>query len=69
MGENNDEKRFEELKRELFMRGKDCIEEFLGFSDDISGLSKDEVENLMDETYAQMPGDVLQEFYEQFNIK
>lgn len=67
--EIDDERKYEELKRELFMWGNDRIEEFLGYSEDVAGLSKDEIENLMDETYAQMPDDVLMEFYEKYNIK
>lgn len=66
---DNDERKYEELKRELFIWGNDYIEEFLGYSDDVYGLSKDEIENLMDEAYAQMPDDVLEEFFEKFNIK
>ena len=65
----DDERKFEELKRELFIWGNDYIEEFLGYSDDVYDLSKDEIENLMDETYVQMPDDVLEEFYEKFLIK
>lgn len=61
--------KYEQLKRELFMLGNSYIEEFLGFSDDITGLSKDAIEKLMDETYAQMPDDVLEEFYEKYLSK
>lgn len=68
---DNDERKYEELKRELFIWGNDYIEEFLGYPADLvlSDYSKDEIENLMDETYAQMPDDVLEEFFEKFNIK
>lgn len=66
---DNDERKYKELKRELFIWGNDYIEEFLGYSDDVDRLSKDEIENLMDEAYAQMPDDVLEEFFEKFNIK
>lgn len=66
---DNDERKYNELKRELFIWGDDYIEEFLGYSDDVDRLSKDEIENLMDETYAQMPDDVLEEFFLKFNIK
>ena len=65
----SDEQKYEELRKELIMRGNDCVQEFLGFSDDISGLSKDEIENLMDDTYEQMPDDVLEEMYEKFIIR
>ena len=61
--------KYEQLKRELFMLGNSYIEEFLGFSFDITGLSKDAIEKLMDETYAQMPDDVLEEFYEKYLSK
>ncbi len=63
------DEKYEQLKRELFMLGNSYIEEFLGFSDDITGLSKDAIEKLMDETYAQMPDDVLEEFYEKYLSK
>ena len=66
---DNDERKYNELKRELFIWGDDYIEEFLGYSDDVDRLSKDEIENLMDETYAEMPDDVLEEFFLKFNIK
>lgn len=66
--DDDDERKYEELKKELFMRGDDTIVGFLGYSDDITGLSKDAIENLMDETYAQMPDDVLVDFYEKYNI-
>lgn len=68
---DNDERKYEELKRELFIWGNDYIEEFLGYPEDLvlADYSKDEIENLMDETYAQMPDDVLEEFFEKFNIK
>ena len=68
---NNDERKYEKLKKELFICGNDYIEEFLGYPADLvlTDYSKDEIENLMDETYAQMPDDVLEEFFEKFNIK
>ncbi len=68
---DNDERKYEELKRELFMWGNDYIEEFLGYPADLvlADYSKDEIENLMDETYAQMTDDVLEEFFEKFNIR
>ncbi len=61
-------KRYEELKKALFMAGNDYIEEFLGFSDDVYDKNKDEIERLMDETYDQMPDDILEEFYQKYNI-
>lgn len=67
--EMDNEKRYEKLKRELFLQGYDAIEEFLGYSDCVAGLSKNGIENLMDQTYAQMPDDVLVEFYEKYNIE
>lgn len=62
------EDKYEKLKKQLFIWGKDRIEEFLGYSDNITGLSKDAIENLMDETYSQMPDDVLEEFYQKYLI-
>ena len=67
--EIDNEKRYEKLKRELFLQGYDAIEEFLGYSDRVTGLSKNGIENLIDQTYAQMPDDVLAEFYEKYNIE
>lgn len=67
--EMDNEKRYEKLKRELFLQGYDAIEEFLGYSDRVAGLSKNGIENLIDQTYAQMPDDVLAEFYEKYNIE
>lgn len=64
-----EERRYAELKKYLFSYGNDYIEEFLGYSDDVTGKSRKEIEELMDETYAQMPDDVLNEFYEKYNIK
>ena len=60
-------KRFEELKRELFNWGLDYIEEFLGFEAD--GYSSDELENLMDQAYENMSEDELEEFYAKFCIE
>ena len=48
------DKRFEELKRELFDWGYDYIEEFLGCEIDYD-WDKDTIDNLMDEVYQQMP--------------
>ena len=42
------DKRFEELKSELFSWGRDYIEEFLGFEYDFDG-DKDTIDNAMDE--------------------
>ena len=62
------DKRFEELKKELFNWGHDYIEEFLGFEID-SDLEKDTVDNLMDEAHENMTEEELEEFYEKFCIK
>lgn len=62
------DKRFEELKKALFDWGNDYIEEFLGYSEDVAGMEKDEIEDLMNETYDQMPEEELEEFYKKFLI-
>ena len=62
------DKRFEELKRELFNWGIDYIEEFLGFEIDYD-WEKDTIDNAMDEVYEQMPDDELEVFYEKFCIE
>ena len=58
-------KRFEELKRELFNWGYDYIEEFLGFEIN-HNWDKNTVENAMDEVYEQMPDDEFEAFYKKF---
>ena len=71
--EIDDEHKWEELKKAIFSFAAgghdDYIEEFLGYAEDISGLSSQEIEELMDETYSQMLDDVLEEFYEKYMIK
>lgn len=62
------DKRFEELKTELFCWGSDYIEEFLGFEIN-PGWEKDTIDNAMDDAYAQMSEEELELFYEKFNIK
>lgn len=62
------DKRFEELKRELFDWGTDYIEEFLGFEIDYD-WNEEIIENAMDEIYKQMPEEELEVFYEKFCIK
>lgn len=61
------DKRFEELKSELFNWGTDYIEEFLGFEID-SDWEKDTIDNAMNEVYEQMPEEELEVFYQKFNI-
>lgn len=63
------DKRFEELKKALFDWGNDYIEEFLGYSEDVAGMSRSEIEELMDDTYSQMPDEELEEFYQKFCIE
>ena len=60
------DRRFNELKRELFNWGLDYIEEFLGFEAD--GYSSDELENLMDQRYEDISEEELEEFYDKFMI-
>lgn len=61
------DKRFEELKSELFMWGQDRIEEFLGYEIN-PDWDKDTIDNAMDETYMQMPEEELEVFYQQYLI-
>lgn len=53
---------WETLKRELFMSGRDGLEDFLGFElqDD---YDKDTVENELEDIGAQMPDEIQVEFY------
>ena len=61
---NNDET-FEKLKRELFIRGQDAIEEFLGY--ELSGLEEDDtIENAMDNVYTQMSDNAFDKFVEKY---
>lgn len=59
--------RFEELKRELFMQGQDCIEDFLGYEIDWDE-DKDVIDRRMDEVYEQMPEEELDKFYAKHKI-
>ena len=61
------DKRFEELKSELFMWGQDHIEEFLGYEIN-SDWDKDTIDNALDKAYIQMPEEELEVFYQQYLI-
>jgi hypothetical protein len=63
-----EDKRFAELKKELFMDGPDAIANFLGF-DYNPEWDDDTIENAMDDAYAQMPDEELEEFYVEYNIQ
>lgn len=60
------DERFERLKSALFNWGLDYIEEFLGY--EVDGWDKDALDSMLDEAYAQMPEEILTEFYQKFNI-
>lgn len=61
------DKRFEDLKKAIFNMGHtDYIEEFLGHEISSTDYSKDELDNLMDEAYEQMPDEILNEFYAKY---
>lgn len=60
------DERFERLKSALFNWGLDYIEEFLGY--EVDGWDKDALDSVLDEAYAQMPEEILTEFYQKFNI-
>lgn len=62
------DERFEELKKALFDWGNDYIEEFLGYYEDVAGMKRDEIEDLMNEAYEQMSKDTLEKFYKKFLI-
>lgn len=57
--------RFAELKAKLFAWGHAAIEDFLNFEYDMS-LSKDAIENLMNQVFDQMPDDVFEQFYAKY---
>ena len=65
----DEENKFKELKKGLFMAGDAYIEEFLGFTEDIKGMTREEKEMLMNEAYAQMPDEELNEFYAKYNVR
>ena len=61
--------RFEDLKKAIFMMGHtDYIEEFLGYEINATDYSKDELDNLMDEAYQQMPDEELEVFYAKYCV-
>ena len=61
--------RYEKLKEILFDWGNDYIEEFLGYLVDITNdMSRSEIEELMDDVYDKISEEVLQEFYDKFEI-
>lgn len=62
------DERFEGLKKSLFDWGDDYIEEFLGYSEDVGEMGRDEIEDLMNEAYEQMPEEELEKFYKKFLI-
>ena len=63
------DKRFEDLKKAIFNMGHtDYIEEFLGYEINAADYSKDELDNLMDEAYQQIPEEILNEFYAKYCI-
>ena len=61
------DKRFEELKSELFNWGYDYIEEFLGYEIDYD-WEKDTLDKLMDEAYHEISKEELEIFYQKFLI-
>lgn len=63
------DKRFEELKKLLFNLGYAFIEEFIGYSISVYGMSKTKIEELINEAYKQMPEEELEMFYEKYSIK
>ena len=63
------DKRFEDLKKAIFNMGhSDYIEEFLGYEINATDYSKDELDNLMDEAYQQMPDEELEVFYAKYCV-
>ena len=63
------DKRFEDLKKAIFNMGHtDYIEEFLGYEISSTDYSKDELDNLMDEVYQQMPDEELEVFYTKYCV-
>jgi len=58
---------FDELKSKLFLAGNDAIEDFLNDSIE-SNDDKDTIAHRLDIAYAQMPEDVLNQYYEKYHI-
>jgi hypothetical protein len=66
--EDATDERFEALKDKLFAEGLDAISDFLGYECD-PDWDDDMVENAMDEAYAQIPDNELEEFYRAYHLK
>lgn len=60
--------KFRALKDTLFSWGPAYIEEFIGYVDDVAGLSRSEVEVLMNRAFNEMSGEKQNEFYSKFSI-
>lgn len=56
---------WETLKQQLFMAGTEALEDFAGI-DIPEYYEKDSIDNLLDETYDQMPEEELIAFYEKY---
>ena len=57
---------FEKLKKELFMRGQDALSDFAGTTNLPS--DKDAIEDVLDQTYEQMPDDQLLTFFKKYGV-
>lgn len=61
------DRQFERLKRELFLRGRDAIEDFID-QPIPDAYDKDTIESILDEAYLQMPQRELDSYYKKYRI-
>ena len=62
------DKGFECLKRELFIQGNNAIEDFVGYEIDPTE-DKDILENRLDEAYQQMPDDIFEKYLKKYGVQ
>lgn len=58
----------EELKRAMFMNGRDDIEDFLG-TEIPDSMEPDTIDNFMDEILEQMPPEDLNNYFKKYSIE
>ena len=64
----NTDERYEKLKEAILSWGDAYVEEFIGYTDDVKGMSREEKFELMDDAYSQMPDEKLDEFFQKFKV-
>jgi len=64
---SNNDRMFEELKTQLFLKGTDAIENFLGYSIPVDE-DKDVIENRLNDVYQQMPEETFAGYCTEYGI-